>query len=149
MSTFLIRSATSQSSNALPIFQRFFKQGPIRIHSLNWNSRWDHGSHTLRGRELTNKAVRRNDNPRCLLQASLEVTCGQHVDFPVVVGFIDHNYRYKLVATRIPYDAGFAPVHPAGERIRDHCVQVSDFTSALRRPTRKGRKKKIQEFGQI
>ena len=33
-------------------------------------------------------------------------------------GFLDQNYSYKLAA---PYDAGFAPIHPAADRIQDRC----------------------------
>ena len=40
--------------------------------------------------------------------ASLRVICGQHIEFPAVVGFVDWNYCYKIEATQISYGAGLA-----------------------------------------
>ena len=40
--------------------------------------------------------------------------------FPVVVQFLDRNYRYKLVATQIPADTRLTPI--------THTSQKSSFT---------------------
>ena len=45
------------------------------------------------------------DNP-----VSLETMCGQHVDPPNVVDFLDRDYYYKQVATEIPHDAGLEAI---------------------------------------
>jgi hypothetical protein len=47
--------------------------------------------------------------------ASLGVTCGQHVESPAVVCFLDHNYYYKLVAAQIPHDAELTPIPYTGQ----------------------------------
>jgi hypothetical protein len=61
--------------------------------------------------------------------ASLEgVTYGQHVEYPVVVAFLDKDQRYESLATqilRIGIDL------PAGDRIRNDCVQVSNSGSVI------------------
>jgi hypothetical protein len=51
------------------------------------------------------------------------VTGGQHA-IPAVYCFPDQDYRYKPVATQIPYGAGFAPIHFEGSRMLDRCVEV-------------------------
>ena len=59
--------------------------------------------------------------------ASLGLMCGQHVDSPTVVGSLDKDYHYKLVATQILHNAGLALFCTAGNRTRDHCMQGSDY----------------------
>ena len=39
---------------------------------------------------------------------TIEVTCGRTSSPQGGVGFLDLYYRYKLVATQIPHDAGLA-----------------------------------------
>ena len=42
------------------------------------------------------------------------MTCGQHVESPVVDGFLAQDYGYKSVDTQIPLDAMLATIFPAG-----------------------------------
>ena len=53
---------------------------------------------------LTSTSAEMNDHP-----VSLEVTCGQHVGSPAVVGFLDKNYRYKSIANQNPHEPMLAP----------------------------------------
>ena len=40
------------------------------------------------------------------IPASLDLTCDQHFESPVIVGFLDKDYHYKFVAIKILHDAG-------------------------------------------
>ena len=40
---------------------------------------------------------------------SLRMVCGEHIDSPTVVIYLDQNYRYKSEATEIPPDVGLTP----------------------------------------
>ena len=46
--------------------------------------------------------------------ASFRVTCSQGIE--VVVGFLDRNYRLKLVATKIPHDIGLVLILFSGQK---------------------------------
>ena len=64
------------------------------------------------------------DNP-----ASLEVTCGQHVESPVVFHCLDRNCCYKLVATQISRDCGLASIPYTGQKFFffwDTIVQIQN-----------------------
>ena len=52
---------------------------------------------------------------------------------PVVVGFIDHNSRFKSAGSLIPHDAGLALFRLAGDRTRVRCVRGSDSASVPQR----------------
>ena len=43
---------------------------------------------------------------------SLKMTCSQYCP-PTIVGFLDQDYHYELVAIQIPHDAGLAPLKTA------------------------------------
>ena len=59
--------------------------------------------------------------------ASLEVTCGQHVELHGSrVEFLDRNYRYKSVFTLINRDAGLAPISYTDRKL----VPTGNRTSA-------------------
>ena len=49
-------------------------------------------------------------------QARSGVMCSQHVNSPTHIYFLDQNYRYKLVATHAPVDAGLAPIPKLAEK---------------------------------
>jgi hypothetical protein len=44
-----------------------------------------------------------------------QVTYGHQIELPAVVGFLDQNYLYKLVASQIPYDSGYYGSHTLAE----------------------------------
>ena len=56
---------------------------------------------------------------------------GQHIQFSTAIYFLDHDYHYKSVATKIPHNVGLALVCTAREWIQDQYVQDSDSASAL------------------
>ena len=49
----------------------------------------------------------------------------------VGVNFLQQDYYYKSIATKIHNDAGLEPVHPAGNQVLDGCVRVCDYLSAM------------------
>ena len=64
--------------------------------------------------------------------ASLGLMFCQHVESLSHFYFLDQDYRYKSVATEIPYNAGLTPVRTAEERTRDSCMQGNDSAAAQR-----------------
>lgn len=38
--------------------------------------------------------------------------CGQHVNYPAVVGFLYQDYRYRSAIAQFQQDPGLTPVHP-------------------------------------
>ena len=50
--------------------------------------------------EFIKSADRVYDHP-----VTLGVTCGQHIESPTVIDFLDRNYSYKSVNTQILHDA--------------------------------------------
>ena len=49
--------------------------------------------------------------------ANLGLMCGQHVEAPVIVGFLDQDYRHKSKVNKILHDAVQAPFRPAKDLI--------------------------------
>ena len=48
--------------------------------------------------------------------ASLWVTCDQGVESPVIVGYLEQNYGYRSIATKLSSVAGL--LHAVGDRTR-------------------------------
>ena len=46
----------------------------------------------------------------------LGVTCGQQVELPAVIGFLDLDYRFISEATQIPHDGGLGPLPYTGRK---------------------------------
>ena len=59
----------------------------------------------------------------------LRMACGQHVEFPSVVGFLDWNCHYKSIATKVPQDAGVVPFLYTSQK----CSPIGDRTSTTYR----------------
>ena len=47
----------------------------------------------------------------CPYTTSLRITCGQHVEFPAVIDFLDRDYHYKSVVTEILLILGWHRSH--------------------------------------